>query len=176
MGRHPPCEGVVESPLAKPPLALSAAVGAAPQTPSTCRGVGGWNLELRMYVVVLAPLAHTEFHPRINRPSRLGEGGSAPSKPPRQRGFAPLLKPAIRLPSSVTYIFGRSSQRCLIRIRSRNPLEDLSKERVDGAVRPIDPSPSLLAWPTAASIPLSVNEGFGSSPLRSDEPRPRSHR
>ena len=67
------------------------------------------------------------------------EGGSAPSKPPRQRGFAPLLKPAIRLPSSVTDIFGRSSQRCLIRIRSRNPLEDLSKERVDGAVRPIDP-------------------------------------
>ncbi len=61
--------------------------------------------------------------------------GLRPSEPPPKGANSPLLKPAIRLPSSVTDIFGRSSQRCLIRIRSRNPLEDLGKERVDGAVR-----------------------------------------
>jgi hypothetical protein len=51
-----------------------------------------------MYVVVLASLAHSEFHPKINRPCPLGCAemeGLHPSKPPREGALRPFRNPQV---------------------------------------------------------------------------------
>lgn len=73
------CQGVALDPRglrpSTPALALGAALGATPQTPSTCRGVGTWNLELRMYVVVCAKAQHIRSSLPARLPLlRLGQG------------------------------------------------------------------------------------------------------
>lgn len=128
---------------------LGCAVGGfTPEPPSTGTVHHSWNLELRMYVVVLAALAHTEFHPKINHPRANARCGFVHTN--RSRGGA-----------------ARYGFRCT----ERRPARRLGQGKGRWSRASIDPYPSLSFGSTAASIPQSANEGCV-DPLRGTTPPP----
>jgi len=88
-----------------------------------------------MYVVVLAALAHTEFHPKINRPRANARCGFVRTN--RSRGGA-----------------ARYGFRCT----ECRPARRLRQGKGRWSRASIDPYPSLVFGLAGASIPRPVNE------------------